>query len=577
MNKQILPIFIGTLIGIAVTTVVFLLFTSEESASTSSNASAEKKVLYWVAPMDANYRRDKPGKSPMGMDLVPVYEEGMDSMDASPGAIKISPEIVNNLGVRLAKVKTSPMTANINTVGTIAFDEDLLVHIHPRVDGWIETLNVKAEGESVTKGQPLYTIYSPELVNAQEELLFALKRGNQRLTKAALQKLESYQIAPSIINSIKKTRLVKKNITFFAPQNGIVKLLNIRQGHHVKPGTQIMSIGSIEQVWVDVEIFEKQLPWVRIGAEAEMMVDFLPGRKWNGTIDFIYPTLDSMTRTAKVRLKFFNQDKSLKPNMYAKIKINSQQTGDVLSIPREAVIRTGYQDKVVLALGDGRFKSIEVTTGFQNQEFVEIKEGLKEGEEVVVSAQFLIDSESSKTSDFKRMESAESQPNSVWVGATINEINPSQRSINVDHEAIDEWKWPMMTMDFLVGNSVDFDQLKNNMSLHLEISKSENGDFSITNIHIMDMNSKDSEPSSATVDGVINSIDTSTRVINISRGPIEKWNRPKATMDFVLSDDLDINEVNVGEEIRFTFQVADEFIILEFSKSEQSQNHADIH
>lgn len=577
MNKQILSILIGTLIGVAITTLVFLFFISEKSTSGSDNGSSEQKVLYWVAPMDANYRRDKPGKSPMGMDLVPVYEEGNDSMDAGPGAIKISPEIVNNLGVRLATVNSSPMSSNINTVGTVTFDEDLLIHIHPRLDGWIETLYVKAEGEAVTKGQPLYTIYSPELVNAQEELLFALNRGNQRLAKAALQKLESYQIADSIIGSIKKTKKVKRNITFFAPQNGIVKSLNIRQGHHVKPGTQIMSIGSIEEVWVDVEIFEKQLPWIKTDAEAEMMVDFLPGRKWLGTIDFIYPTLDSMTRTVKVRLKFSNEDKSLKPNMYAKVKISSQQTANVLSVPREAVIRTGYQDKVVLALGDGRFKSIEVKTGFQNQEFVEIKEGLKAGEEVVVSAQFLIDSESSKTSDFKRMEPVESDLSSVWAAATINQIDEEQRSINVTHEAIDEWNWPAMTMDFKVADSVDFSQLKSDMSLHLEISENEISDFLITNIHIMGINNTDAEANTATVDGVINSINESTRVLNISRGPIEKWNRPEATMDFVLSDDLDINAINVGEKIRFTFQVSDEFIILELSKSEQLENHTDMH
>ena len=568
---------IGTIIGFAITTLVFLFLSAEQSPRSESNASSEKKVLYWVAPMDANYRRDKPGKSPMGMDLIPVYEEGNDSMDAGPGAIKISPEIVNNLGVRVAKVKNSPMASSINSVGTVAFDEDLLVHIHPRVEGWIETLYVKAEGQAVTKGQPLYTIYSPELVNAQEELLFALNRANQSLAKAALQKLESYQIAPSIIHSIKETKKIKKNITFFAPQDGIVKLLNIRQGHHVKPGTEIMSIGSIEQVWVEVEIFEQQLPWIETGAEAEMQVDFLPGRKWIGTIDFIYPTLDSMTRTVKVRLKFSNLDKTLKPNMYAKVNINSQQTGNVLSVPREAVIRTGYQDKVVLALGEGRFKSIEVITGFHNQEYVEIKEGLNAGEEVVVSAQFLIDSESSKTSDFKRMEPVQSEPNSVWTAATINKLNPSRRSINVKHEAVDEWQWPMMTMDFQVADSVDFDQLKSNMNLHLEISKMKNGGFLITNIHIMDMNNTASEKNTATVDGVINAINKSTRVINISRGPIEKWGRAAATMDFVLSDTLDIDEISVGEKIRFTFQVSDEFIIVTFSKSEPSQNHTDMH
>ncbi len=500
MNKKIL-IFIGILIGVALTSTLFLIFKPKGTVVDYNEASVEKKVLYWVAPMDPNYRRNKPGKSPMGMDLIPVYEESNALSDAGIGTITIAPELINNLGVRTDKVIKKPMISNLKTVGYIAFDEDLMVHIHPRVQGWVEKLFVRSEGETVSQGQPLYQIYSPELVNAQEEYLLALNRNNQRLVNAAQQKLRALQVPKTTIVSIKRTRKVNQYLTFYAPQSGIVQSLNIRQGHHVKPGTEIMSIGAIDKVWVEVEIFEKQLPWIQLGAAAEMQVGFLPGRKWLGSVDFIYPTLDSKTRTAKVRLKFPNQDLSLKPNMYATISIESIFDRESLFVPKEAVIRTGDQDRVVLALGQGRFKSIEVVSGMQNQNAIEIISGLDEGEEVVVSAQFLIDSESSKTSDFKRMQSQQEQ----------------------------------------------------------------------------------SDPSSNTaiVDGIINTIDVDSRIINISRGPIEKWSRPAATMDFILPENIDIHLLKPAETIRFKFEAGEEFIILELieksAPTDLKQQHNHMH
>lgn len=498
MNNKVLLVLCGALAGAAVASIIALSVMNKAVEDVTNQNSSEKKILYWVAPMDANYRRDKPGKSPMGMELVPVYESSDDNQSSSAGTVKISPEIVNNLGVRLEKISKKAMVFDITTVGYITFDEDLVVNIYPRLEGWIETLYVKSEGESVSKGQALYRIYSPELVNAQEELLFALQRSNKRLINAAKLRLKALQVSKETINAVIKTRKVRQNITFYAPKDGVVKSLNVRQGHFVKPSTEIMSIGSIDQVWVEVEVFEKQLPWVQLGAEVQMTVDFLPSRKWIGTIDYIYPTLDKNSRTAKVRVKFSNQDESLKPNMYAKISISAEQTNETLFVSRDAVIRTGFQDKVVLALGEGKFKSIEVTTGLKNHDFIEIKHGLKVGDEVVVSAQFLIDSESSKTSDFKRM-----------------------------------------TQE--------------------------------------DMPEMESTSNMASTDGMINSIDEVTRVINISRGPIEKWNRPAATMNFKLSDEIDINTLNVGELIEFTFEVADDFIILELTKQKTDASSDEPH
>ncbi|MFT5162631.1 MAG: Cu(I)/Ag(I) efflux system membrane fusion protein [Alteromonadaceae bacterium] len=373
----------------------------QQATGEHTPTTAEKQPLYWVAPMDPNYQRDKPGKSPMGMDLIPFYQSGAEPLAA--GVIKISPEVVNNLGVRTAKAELRTLRSTIQTVGYVQYDEDQLVHIHPRVEGWIEKLHVKAAGDPVIEGQPLYEIYSPALVNAQEELLIALNRKNKRLIQAAQDRLSALQLPLSAIKTLKKTRELQQTITLLAPKTGVVDNLNIREGFYAKPGTSLMSIGTLEQVWVEAEVFERQVYQVSKGQLVTMSLDFLPGKEWQGKVDYVYPSLDAKTRTVKVRLRFENADHQLKPNMFAQVVIHANSGGKTLLVPREAVIRTGNTDRVVLVLGEGRFKSVKVWVGRYDENFAEILSGLTEGESVVTSAQFLLDSESSKTSDFKRM------------------------------------------------------------------------------------------------------------------------------------------------------------------------------
>lgn len=449
--------------------------------SNAAQVNDESKPLYWVAPMDSNYRRDKPGKSPMGMDLIPVYEEN-DGGSASPGAIKISPEVVNNLGVRYAQVSQQILSTEIKTVGYINYDEDLLSHIHPRVEGWIEKLYIKAEGDPLTRGQPLYELYSPSLVSAQEEFLLALSRKNRQLIRAARARLQALQIPDSLIQKLEKQKQVSQTITFYSPRDGFVDNLNIREGFFVKPGTMLMSIGELKKVWVEAEIFERQVSFVKAGMPAEMQLDYLPGKNWQGKVDYIYPKLDAKTRTVKLRLVFDNQDGFLKPNMFAQVLIHGQAERKSMVVPKQAVIRTGRQDRVVVALDEGRFKSVEVNLGMQNESSVEILSGLKDDDKVVVSAQFLIDSESSKTSDFMRMT-------------------------------------PLVT-----------------------------------------------EAESANATGKINSIDQQKQLVNISRGPIEKWNRPAATMDFLVDNNIELRNFSVAQSIAFTFEIRDgEFVIVAMS------------
>jgi len=455
------------------------------SSASSSGDSDEKKPLYWVAPMDANYRRDGPGKSPMGMDLVPVYEEDSGGAGAGPGTISIHPSVVNNLGVRTATAEMRTLDRTITTVGYVQYDEESLVNIHPRIEGWVEKLHLKAEGDPVKKGQALYALYSPQLVTAQKELLIALNRKNQQLITAVKDRLRALQLSNQFIESLGKTRKVKQTVTFYAPQSGVLDRLNIREGYFVKPGTSMMSIGSLDEVWVEAEIFERQAGLVEVGLPVTMTLDYKPSQRWQGKVDYIYPTLDAKTRTLRIRLRFANDDKQLKPNMFARIQINAKTDENTLVIPNEAIIRTGSQNRVVLALDEGQFKSIAVMLGQNGDQWTEITEGLSAGDRVVTSAQFLLDSESSKTSDFVRME-AGSQPGSVWAAARVIEVMADNAMVKLDHDPIPEWEWPQMTMLFSVGDEVDIDALAAGQSLHVEINKASDSNFSITQIHIME-------------------------------------------------------------------------------------------
>jgi len=366
-------------------------------------AQKEKKIAYWVAPMDANYRRDKPGKSPMGMDLVPVYEETGD--DA--GAVTISPAMVQNLGVRTAMTERGRLGRMIDTVGFVSFDESLIGHIHLRIEGWIEKLYVSNEGERVKMGDPLFELYSPTLVNAQEEYLEALKSKNQRLIRSSRDRLLSLDISVDQIDKLRKTRKVKQNVTFRAPQDGIVTSLNTPQGMFVKPATRIMSLVDLSKVWVQVEIFERQASWVKEGQPAEMSLAFLPGQIWEGDVVYVYPELDKKTRTLRVRLQFDNPDESLKPNMYANVKLYTGIKENILYVPREAIIDSGRMTRVLIAKEGGKFYAREVKTGIESGEYTEILDGLQEGDKVVVSGQFLIDSEASLKGSLTRMSDGE--------------------------------------------------------------------------------------------------------------------------------------------------------------------------
>jgi Cu(I)/Ag(I) efflux system membrane fusion protein len=496
--KTVVIGLIGLILGVFLTLVLTLFFSNQQPsgmASQTSDKIQSAEPLYWVAPMDANYRRDKPGKSPMGMDLVPVYATGSDN-NRQVGVVEINPNVINNLGVRTAKVTRHALHIPINTVGYVGYNQDTLVHIHPRVEGWVDKLYVKSTGQKVEQGEPLYALYSPQLVNAQEEFLLARNRQNTTLSAAALERLKALQMPADSIAQLSKSGKVQQTVIFSAPQSGVVDNLNIREGFFVKPGTTLLSIGALDEVWVEAEVFERQASLVKAGLPATMTLGFLPGEVWQGKLDYIYPTLDAVTRTVRVRLRFANPQRKLKPNMFAQITIHSDLNQDSLLVPKEAVIRTGQQNRVVLALGQGQFKSVEVKLGLVTPDKAQILSGLTEGEEVVISAQFLLDSESSISSDFKRMHHgddeqakmtmepvATSQPSiqSATVSGQILQIDNTNRVLSIQREAITKWQRPAATVNFTLAESINIAQLKTQQTLSFSF-EIRDGEFVITDI-----------------------------------------------------------------------------------------------
>jgi len=381
--------------------LVFILGLFLIAVSNTALADEEdREVLYWVAPMDPNYKRDKPGKSPMGMDLIPVYKDGQQGTGSE---VVISPQVVQNLGVRTATVERSKLWRRVSTVGFVDYDESKLSHIHLRTQGWIESLTVQSEGDRVQKGQLLFKLYSPELVNAQEEYLQALTIGSTTLIYASKQRLFALGVPSSEIKRLDRERIAQQAISYYAPQDGVVSSLKVRDGMFVKPENQIATLADLSTVWVTAEVFERQSSWVEVGQPAEVRFSYLPGEKFEGQVEYVYPNLDRMTRALTARLKFDNPGETLKPNMFGDVYIFSGAKENIIVVPRESVIRTGTSERVILAKGKGRFEPREVITGIESGDWIEIQSGLNEGEDVVISGQFLIDSEASTKASFTRM------------------------------------------------------------------------------------------------------------------------------------------------------------------------------
>jgi len=481
MNRNIIVVA-ALAVALTLGIIIGRLLNPADQPATGGMIPGEREVLYWVAPMDPNYRRDEPGKSPMGMDLVPVYADEADRTD--PAVVSIDPSVANNLGVRTARANRSPLARRVETVGYVSYDEDTLQHIHSRVDGWIETLAVKATGDPVQSGQLLFELYSPTLVNAQQEYLAALNGGNRTLINASRERLESLGVTGREIDRVDRERSAKRLVSVFADTDGYAADLGVREGIYITPAMEIMSIARLDQVWVLVEVFERQASWISVGQQAEVELDFLPGQSWQGVVDYVYPELDPVTRTLKVRLRFDNSSRAFRPNMFARVTIFGSATEPVVHVPRESLIRGGAVDRVVIALGNGRFRAQPVDVGIESGDRVEIRSGLDEGDLIVTSGQFLIDSESNIESALMRMddEAALELPSRVRIGAVVRGTDVTQSKVRLQHDPVPEWSWPAMTMSFDVDDVAMVENLREGQPVSIVIEKLADGRHRVTDI-----------------------------------------------------------------------------------------------
>ncbi len=493
---------------------------SANSGSGEDTSTGERKVAYWKGPMDPNFRSDKPGKSPMGMDLIPVYEdEGADS-GAQASSVLIDPSVVNNIGVRTATVEQGALRRPIHTVGRIVYDEEKVANIHLRSSGWIERLAVRSEGEALEKGDLLFDVYSPDLVNAQAEFLQTVRSGNVTTINASKDRLRALYISEGQIRELEKTRRITQYVKFYSPISGVVTALNVADGQFFKPDTEIMALADLSTVWLMSDVFEADADQLHLGASVKAQSKFEPGTVLAGVIDYIYPDLETVTRTIPVRTVFDNAAAKLKPGMFMTVEIEGPERPAGIIIPRQALIRTGRQERVILALGEGRFQPAAVTSGIESNGKIEILSGLNPGEIVVLSGQFLIDSESSFAGATLRMQPAEHDRSEDTTMPVIKEdtsdahykeeiqgsdhsghavepkiemslvngfgviktVKTPEKTITIEHDAIPEIGWPAMTMEFPVAGTVDLATIPTGERITFAMSQGEDRTFVIHSV-----------------------------------------------------------------------------------------------
>ncbi len=512
--------------------------------------AAANEPLYWVAPMDPNYKRDKPGKSPMGMDLIPVYAEDLAASNDTPGTVTISPAVENNLGVKTAAAKMAPLSPQIETVGYIAFDESRLWQTNVRVSGWVEKLYINAIGERVQRGDVLFTLYSPELVKAQEELLNAYRTQRSGLIKGATERLVTLGVDRAQIKQIVRSGKALQNIQVKALDSGIIASLNIREGGYLSPAQAVISGGPIDEVWVDAEVFERQAHWVSAGSQAVMTLDAIPGQTWQGEVDYVYPILDAKTRTLRMRLKFDNPDFSLKPNMFANITLQPKTQQAVLTIPRSAVIRSGDMTRVVLALGQGKFRSARIEVGREAGEQIEVLAGLNEQDLVVTSAHFLLDSESSQSADLSRINGIDAVAKRVWAKGEITQVMAGHNMLTINHQPVKEWDWPGMIMDFSVIETLDLADAQIGQGIEFEMQKTAAGGYEITDFKL----SESSVPSQVWVEGKITMLMADFGMITLAHQAVSELDWEAGEMNFSVDDKVDLTQLSEGQAVRFLLQ-----------------------
>lgn len=379
---------------------------SDGAASPSSAASSDRKILYWHDPMVPNAKFDKPGKSPfMDMQLVPVYADEM----GGDGDVRISPNVVQSLGIRIGKVEKATLPAHLQAVGSVTFDERLLEVVQARVEGYVTQLHVKSTLERVRRGQPLAAIVAPQWLEAEQEylaLLDARSPSAQSIREAARRRLVVLGVPEATIRAVETKRATDASTTVFAPIDGAVTELGVREGASFMPGSILFRINGLATVWVNAQIPEANVSFIPTGSTVEAHATAWPGTAFKGHVIALLPEMDPETRTLTARVALENPDDKLSPGMYVSLDFTGPAGEPQLLVPSEAVITTGERSVVIVAREDGAFAVVNVTIGIEQDGRSTILSGLNEGQSVVVSGQFLIDSEASLKSTVGRLEAA---------------------------------------------------------------------------------------------------------------------------------------------------------------------------
>ncbi len=433
-----------------------------------------RKPLYWYDPMYPQHKFDKPGKSPfMDMQLVPKYA---DESAADNGTVSISARMVQNLGVRTAEARSGSIEQRFETTGSVAYNERAVVQLQARAAGFVARLHARAPLDPVAKGAPLVDILFPEWAGAQEEFLL-LRRSESEdlksLAQAARQRLRLLGMSDSQIAAVEREGIVRTRFTLTAPISGVIAELGVREGATVTAGQTLYRIVDLSSVWVNAEVPETQASWVTPGARVEARVPAYPNSVFTGRVGALLPEVTAATRTVRARIELDNPGARLKPGMFANLSFARGAARKYVLVPSEAVIRTGARNVVIVALGEGRFRSVDVEVGFESGGDSEIRKGLKAGEKVVLSGQFLIDSESSLLAALSRLETAQGMHKGR---GTVSDVDLQNGRIELDHDPIPSLQWPEMRMAFLVEDKRQLAALRKGDAVQFELQGLPNKD-----------------------------------------------------------------------------------------------------
>ena len=477
-----------------------------EAVAPATQAKGQKKVLYYRNPMGLPDTSPVPKKDPMGMDYIPVYEG--EELQSNGREIRVSMEKVQRLGVRTETVGRRELTQTVRAVGTLQIDERRINTVAPKFEGWIERLDVGTTGQQVARGQPLMEVYSPDLVTAQQEYLIAargmqavkdaspeIQASMKQLMASALMRLRNWDISEQELQRLEREGTMRRTVTLRSPVSGVVVEKPALKGMRFMPGEALYQISDLSSLWVVADVFEQDLALVRPGQHAKITVNAYPGKAFSGKVAFYYPTVTSETRTGKVRIELANPGGLLKPSMYASVELAAGPARKAVAVPASAVIDSGVRRVVLVQVGEGRFDPRDVKLGARANDYVEVLDGVKEGEAVVVSANFLIDAESNLKAALSGFQAPpQSAPGQAAAPAAkaggvshraegaIEAIDMKSNTLSISHGPVPTLKWPGMTMDFKVANPSLAVGVKRGSKIAFEFVERAPGEYVITKI-----------------------------------------------------------------------------------------------